>query len=136
MIAKKLFFLKFYFIFSNMGQEGFSKNFSLWGIYKFPLDLQLHLILVLYDLAHIPNWPTHFGYFWKQALIVRNSQFISRVKKLASDIKYLVKPPKNKCFTKTDFIKLWTLPSKGSGRSAGYLPFLAFLALDHSNGGP
>ena len=69
---------------------------------------------------------------------MRSSQFIPRVEKLASDIKYLVKPQKNivNVLPKLISSNCETLPSKGSRRSAGYLPFLAFLALDHSNGGP
>ena len=68
---------------------------------------------------------------------MRSSQFIPRVEKLVSDIKYLVKAQKNiNVLPKLISPNCETLPSKGSRRSAGYLPFLAFLALDHSNGGP
>ena len=39
-----------------MGQEGFWNIFHCWWSYKFPLDLKLHLILVLYDQSHIALW--------------------------------------------------------------------------------
>ena len=56
MIAKKITFSKI--LFFPIWDRNDLKFFPFWGSYKFPLDLKLHLILVLYALVYIQwFWP-------------------------------------------------------------------------------
>ena len=59
--SQKIIFCHNFRFFSNMVQEGFWKFFTFEvHSYKFPLDLKLHLILVLY--AQIKPHPTSWQY--------------------------------------------------------------------------
>ena len=56
--SQKIIFSKILFYFFQYGTGRILKNFHFWGSYKFPLDLKLHLILVLYALVYIQwFWP-------------------------------------------------------------------------------
>ena len=63
MIAKRLFFSKILFYFFQYGTGRILKFFQFWGSYKFPLDLQLHLILVLYGWCYLLRCATVHDFY-------------------------------------------------------------------------
>ena len=50
--SQKIIFSKTLFYFFQYGKGRILKIFHFWASYKFPLDLKLHLILVLYGLPY------------------------------------------------------------------------------------